>query len=72
MTWAKYAVMFAKSKTGRKIIAGITIAVLSPFILLIVCICALLGGGAENNAMVVDHILQDTALPAEVSAESKL
>ncbi|MCR0206599.1 M23 family metallopeptidase [[Clostridium] innocuum] len=72
MTWAKYAVMFAKSKTGRKIIAGITIAVLSPFILLIVCICALLGGGAENNAMVVDHIFQDTALPAEVSAESKL
>lgn len=72
MTWIKYALMFAKSKTGRKVIAGVTFAVLSPFILLIVCICAIVGGGAKNNAMVVDYVFKDVAIPVEVSAESKL
>ncbi|EHJ7843771.1 M23 family metallopeptidase [[Clostridium] innocuum] len=71
MTWVKYAAVFAQSKTGKKIITGVIVTVLSPFILLIVCICVILGGGAKNNAKVVDYVFSERAIPAEVSIDAR-
>lgn len=71
MNWIRYAALFIQSKSGRKIIGGIITAVLSPFLIVIICICAIVGGGAKNNAMIVDYVFKDVAIPVEVSAEAR-
>ena len=57
-------------KRGRKVIGAIIIAVLSPLILAIALICALLGGSSSHNSATIDFVFNGNGtLPAETPAE---
>jgi hypothetical protein len=65
----KAAVAVATDKKARKIVGAIILAALSPFILAIALICAILGGGSSHNNAAVHFAFKGGDIPAEAPEE---
>lgn len=65
----KAAAAVATDKNTRKIIGGVVIAVLSPFILAIAVIMGIFGGGSSHNSAAVQFAYNGGDIPADAPAE---
>ena len=65
----KAAASAAADKRVRKVIGAVIMAVLSPFILAIALICAILGGGADHNKAAFSYVLDGGYMPPEAPVE---
>jgi len=66
---AKAVVMTLSNKKLRKGVGWLVAIILSPFILIIVILCVLLSGGAENNKSAVDASFNGGTALENVSEE---
>ena len=67
----KLALVVLGSDKGRRALGWILAALLSPFLLIILCLCALGSGSAEHNGTAVDTCFYGTGISEQVPKEYK-
>jgi len=65
----KAAVAVVTDKRARKVVGAVILAVLSPLILAIALICAILGGGSSHNNAAFNFAVNGGDIPADAPAE---